>query len=70
MWGSVGIGVLGSGGSHGRRGRVHGVSVVGMWEEVWESVWGECGGCGEVCYGVGGGEERELWGSVLGFRGR
>ena len=21
--------------------------------ELWESVWGECGGCGKVCWGVG-----------------
>ena len=29
-----------------------------MWAEVWESVWGECGGCGEVLLGCGGGKER------------
>ena len=24
-----------------------------VWGNVWESVWGESGGCGEVCWGVG-----------------
>ena len=32
-----------------------------------ESVWGECGGCGKVCGGVGGGMGKcreEVWKSV------
>ena len=29
---------------------------------VWESVWGECGGCGEVCWGVG----KVMWGEAWG----
>ena len=24
-----------------------------VWGNVWESVWGECGGCRKVCWGVG-----------------
>ena len=38
-----------------------------MWgcEEVWESVWGEGGECGKMCWGVG-----KMRGEVWGCRGR
>ena len=40
-------------------------------EEVWESVWGECGGCGKMCWGgegrCGGEKKRgDLWENVWG----
>ena len=59
---SVGKGARGLGGGGGRE---YGVSVVGEGKcvGVWESVWGECGGCykkcGEVCWGVWRCEERD-----------
>ena len=31
---------------------------------MWESVGGECGGYGKVCWGVGEGEERLRYGGV------
>ena len=33
-------------------------------EEVWVSVWGECGGCGEMCWGGEGGSLGEDRGDV------
>ena len=58
MWESV----LGYGGGEekGMRGvgegkkRCEGCEKV--WGNVWKSVWGECGECKKVCWGVG-----ELW---------
>ena len=60
----------------GRCGRMYGVSVgrgmegvgngkgkCGECEEVWESVWGECGGGGKVYWGVGE-VKGEVWGKV------
>ena len=34
-----------------------GSGVGKCWGEVWENVWGECEGYGEVCWGVGKGLE-------------
>ena len=57
------VGVWGRGGE--RYGGVGKVRRDGeceeVWGNVWESVWGKCGGSGKVCWGVG--EVRgEVWG--------
>ena len=41
----------------GGKGKCGEKGVGKCWGEVWESVWGECEGYGEVCWGVGKGLE-------------
>ena len=56
VWGSVLVGVWGDegrdvGGVGEGEGRCSWCEEV--WGKAWKSVWGECGGCGKVCCGVG-----------------
>ena len=39
-----------------------------VWGDEWESVWGESGKCGEVCWGVGE-VKAEVWGVWRKLRG-